>query len=111
MRVRKPVFVINNRNLPVLGCFIVRSGTFTEASPFLCAEHPGNEDRALVYNDMVRIVSLFFSVGDRETNILHEELQLVCAETRRARDRGAWLNRGGIRSLVKNRPVVETKHR
>ncbi|CAM9474322.1 unnamed protein product [Pylaiella littoralis] len=36
----------------------VRSGTFTEASPFLCAEHPGNEDRALVYNDMVSVLKL-----------------------------------------------------
>lgn len=30
-----------------------RSGTFTNASPFLCSEHPANEDRALVYDDMV----------------------------------------------------------
>ncbi|CAN0566069.1 unnamed protein product, partial [Ectocarpus sp. 12 AP-2014] len=26
-----------------------RSGTFSSASPFLCPEHPTNEDRALVF--------------------------------------------------------------
>lgn len=36
----------------------VRSGTCTSASPFLCKEHPTNEDRALVYDDMVSALKL-----------------------------------------------------
>lgn len=31
-----------------------RSGFYTNPSPFLCREHPTNEDRAVAYNDMVR---------------------------------------------------------
>ncbi|CAM9113467.1 unnamed protein product [Ectocarpus sp. 13 AM-2016] len=36
----------------------VRSGTFSSASPFLCPEHPTNEDRALVFEDMVSVLKL-----------------------------------------------------
>eukprot|EP00752_Nemacystus_decipiens_P006440 g5800.t1 len=50
--------MVEHEDPPPPGYPSVRSGTFSNASPFLCPEHPTNEDRALVYDDMVSVLKL-----------------------------------------------------